>query len=131
MSWLCCQQRRELQPSPTRPRRPLPAGALASSLQYYRANTLPARFAALQPAPVTPQTQVRVPTLGVWSSGDGALLEPQMLASRAFMAPGAAWRYERLEGVRHFMVQEAPDRVAAVVLAFLADTEADALCSKL
>lgn len=64
--------------------------------------------------------RVRVPTLGVWGSRDGALLEGQMLASAAYCSD---WRYLRLDGVGHFIALDAPDALNGALLGFLADTE--------
>ncbi len=52
-------------------------GALTAGLNWYRANVPPA--ALLEPAPVLPP--VAAPTMGIWSSGDLALTERQMLDS--------------------------------------------------
>lgn len=62
--------------------------------------------------------QLRLPVLGVWSSGDKALTEAQMAASAGYVAPGL-WRYERLEGAGHWMARDAPERVTALLLDFL------------
>lgn len=92
------------------------AGALSSALNWYRANTHPRHFAATAPAPVT--RPVTVPVLGVWPSGDSALLEPQMLASEAFVAPGC-WQYVRLEGVGHWIARDAAGQLNRLLLQFL------------
>ena len=55
--------------------------------------------------------------MGIWSSGDFALLEDQMQRSEKFCVNG--FRYERIEGVGHFMQWEAPDRVNSLLLDFL------------
>jgi pimeloyl-ACP methyl ester carboxylesterase len=89
-------------------------GALTASLNWYRANVPPASLVggSLELPPV------QVPTLGVWSTGDMALTEEQMLASGAFVAEGR-WRYERVEGPGHWMQLEDPDRVTELLLDFL------------
>lgn len=94
----------------TRLRRP---GHLTAGLNWYRANLGPGRL--LTPGPELPP--INVPTLGVWSSDDFALLEDQMTESAAFIS--APWRYERLDGVGHWMTLEAPDAVNALLLEFL------------
>jgi pimeloyl-ACP methyl ester carboxylesterase len=63
---------------------------------------------------------VRCPTLGVWSSGDRALVEAQMAASGAFVAPGR-WRYVRLEGPGHWIPRDAPAQLSELLLGFLGE----------
>jgi pimeloyl-ACP methyl ester carboxylesterase len=89
-------------------------GSLTTGLNWYRANVGPATLLEppLQLPPVT------APTMGVWSTDDVALLEHQMTASEEFVT--GPWRYERLEGVGHWMQLEAPERVNALLLDFLA-----------
>ena len=60
---------------------------------------------------------VQAPTMGVWSSGDFALTEAQMLGSADHVA--GTWRYERIEGPGHWMQLEAPDAVNELLLDFL------------
>ena len=55
--------------------------------------------------------------MGVWSSGDIALTEAQMTGSAAFVT--GPWRYERLDGVGHWMQLEAPEEVNRLLLDFL------------
>lgn len=93
-------------------------GALTAALNWYRANITAATFGRQRPWPVT--HPLAVPTLGVWSSEDVALLEPQMLASRAYLAPGC-WRYERIEGAGHWIPRDAPGALNALLLDFLSD----------
>lgn len=81
-------------------------GRLSAALAWYRAN-----FVRLLTASVP---SVRVPVLGVWSTGDVALAEDQMTGSQCFV--DAAFRYERLEGVSHWIPLDAPERLAALVL---------------
>ena len=59
-----------------------------------------------------------VPTLGVWSSGDHYLREEPMRDSAAHVT--AEFRYERIEGASHWMQLDAPERVNALLLDFLA-----------
>jgi pimeloyl-ACP methyl ester carboxylesterase len=56
--------------------------------------------------------------MGIWSSADGALTEIQMTDSAKNVARG--WRYERLNGPGHWMQFDAPARVNALLLDFLA-----------
>ena len=55
--------------------------------------------------------------MGVWSSGDIALTEAQMKASREHCANG--FRYERLDGPGHWMQLEAPAAVNHLLIDFL------------
>lgn len=55
--------------------------------------------------------------MGVWSSGDVFLTEPQMKASVEHCANG--FRYERLDGPGHWMQLEAPDAVNGLLIDFL------------
>lgn len=88
-------------------------GALTAALGVYRANVHPRSWIA--PPKVFPQIQS--PTMGVWSSGDFALTEAGMTGSRPFV--DGSWRYERMDGVGHWMQIEAPDRLTALLLDFL------------
>jgi pimeloyl-ACP methyl ester carboxylesterase len=56
--------------------------------------------------------------MGVWSSGDVALTEGQMLRSANHVA--GDFRYERIEGAGHWMQLEAPEEVNRLLLDFLA-----------
>ncbi|MHB8680594.1 MAG: alpha/beta fold hydrolase [Acidimicrobiales bacterium] len=89
------------------------SGSLTPGLCYYRANVPPESFVA-PPLELPP---VQAPTMGVWSSGDIALTEGQMLRSEKFVA--GSWRYERLDGPGHWMQLEAPDAVNRLLLDFL------------
>lgn len=88
-------------------------GALTASLNWYRANVDPATFVGSGP-PSLPRIQV--PTMGVWSSGDMALTEHQMRRSGEFVDD---FRYERIEGVSHWIPVEAPERTTALIREFL------------
>ena len=55
--------------------------------------------------------------MGVWSSGDFALTEKQMVDSAEHVE--GSWRYERLDGPGHWMQVEAPDEVNGLLLDFL------------
>lgn len=89
-------------------------GALTAALNVYRANMGPEYWVSppFEPDPV------QVPVLGIWSSGDPALTERQMTGSGEFVA--GDWRYERLEGVGHWIPLEAPDRLNPLLLDWLA-----------
>lgn len=88
-------------------------GSLTPGLGWYRANLPPESLVA--PPPELPPVQV--PAMGVWSSGDIALLEPQMEGCGRFCA--GPFRYERLDGVGHWMQLEAPDQLNALLIDFL------------
>ncbi len=85
-------------------------GRLTAAINYYRANI--AMFLR------SDWPSVRVPVCGVWSSKDAYLAEVQMLQSRHFVA--APWRYDRIEGVGHWLQLDAPERVNALLIAQLA-----------
>jgi pimeloyl-ACP methyl ester carboxylesterase len=87
--------------------------ALAASLNLYRAILPPTSL--IQPPPELPPVQA--PAMGIWSSGDLALTEEAMTGSAAHVA--GPWRYERLDGVGHWMQLEAPEAVNALLLDFL------------
>ena len=88
-------------------------GSLTPALNWYRANVPPESWIA----PPLELPLVQAPTLGVWSTGDFALTEQQMVGSGEFVS--GPWRYERLEGVGHWMQREAPDRVNQLLVEFL------------
>lgn len=88
-------------------------GRVTAGLNWYRANVPPESF--VTPAIVLPA--VAAPTMGIWSSGDVALLETQMTGSTPFV--DGPWRYERIDGAGHWMQLEAPDKVNNLLLDFL------------
>ena len=88
-------------------------GSLTPALNYYRGNITPDSLIG-PPLELPP---IQAPTMGVWSSGDVALLETQMTASAAYCAN--TWRYERIDGAGHWMQWEAPDAVNALLVDFL------------
>jgi pimeloyl-ACP methyl ester carboxylesterase len=87
--------------------------ALTASLNLYRA-ILPPTSLIDQPVAVPP---VQAPVMGVWSSGDLALTEEAMTGSAAHLV--GPWRYERLDGVGHWMQLDAPQALNALLLDFL------------
>lgn len=91
-------------------------GQMRTHLLWYRANIPPSAF--VDDPPVVPP--VRVPALGVWSSGDRALSERQMIESQNYCTAG--FTYVRLEGYGHWLPLEAPSEVARVVVDFLRAT---------
>jgi len=82
---------------------------LTAALNYYRAN-----LGVLVPRALPP---VKVPVMGVWSSGDIGLSEEQMIASQWYVA--SSWRYERIEGANHWMQLSAPNALNALLLDYL------------
>jgi pimeloyl-ACP methyl ester carboxylesterase len=88
-------------------------GSLTPALNYYRAN-IPAE-SWLADAPKYPPVQA--PTMGIWSSDDAALTEQQMTGSADHVA--GEWRYERIDGVGHWLQLEAAEAVNGLLLDFL------------
>lgn len=82
-------------------------GALSAALNWYRA--MP--FGGSR---VFGGGPIQVPTLYVWSSGDFALgRKAAELTARHVAGP---YRFEVLDGVSHWVPEQAPDRLAALVL---------------
>ncbi len=89
-------------------------GALIASLNWYRANIKPASIGASGPVSFTP---IRCPTMGIWSSNDFALSESQMQHSGEHIE--GPWRYERIEGIGHWIPVAAPGQLNSLLLDFL------------
>jgi pimeloyl-ACP methyl ester carboxylesterase len=89
------------------------SGSLTPGLNWYRANVPPRSW--IDPPPALPPIQA--PTMGIWSSRDGALTEEQMTGSSRYVA--GPWRYERLEGPGHWAQLEAADEINRLLLDFL------------
>jgi pimeloyl-ACP methyl ester carboxylesterase len=89
-------------------------GALTAGMNWYRALARPRRFGHGQARSVP---SVSCPVLGVWASNDEYLCEAQMLASAAYVQ--GPWRYERLDGVGHWIPLEVPHRLNMLLLEFL------------
>ena len=94
--------------------------ALTASLGIYRANLSPASPVKM-PCPLPPVT---VPVLGVWASEDRALTEVAMTGSADHVT--GPWRYERLDGLGHWMQLEDPEAVNRLLLGFLHQAPAPA-----
>jgi pimeloyl-ACP methyl ester carboxylesterase len=88
-------------------------GSLTPGLNWYRANIPPDSWVG-PPMELPP---VAANTMGIWSSGDIALLEDQMVDSAKYVT--GSWRYERIEGAGHWMQLEVPDQVNRLLLDFL------------
>ncbi|MGD2008604.1 MAG: alpha/beta hydrolase [Cellvibrionales bacterium] len=87
-------------------------GALTSALNWYRANMDLDTWTE----DGWEMPRVKVPTMGVWSSGDLYLTETQMMGSADFM--DAPWRYERLEGASHWLMLDRPEAINELLLDF-------------
>lgn len=88
-------------------------GSLTPALNWYRANVPPSSLVD-EPLELPP---VQAPTMGIWSSADMALLEDQMTGSAAHCAGG--FRYERLEGIGHWIPLSAPAALNELLVDFL------------
>lgn len=86
-------------------------GALTAAINWYRG--------MFSGPPGEPDPAVRVPTLFVWSDGDTALTRQSTeLVDRHVTGP---FRYAELRGVSHWVADEAPDQLAALVLEHVAE----------
>lgn len=81
-------------------------GRLTAGLNWYRANV------SLMLKERLPS--VVVPVTGVWSSGDVALTESQMMRSELFLE--AKWHYHRISGATHWLPIDAPDELNRLLL---------------
>jgi pimeloyl-ACP methyl ester carboxylesterase len=88
-------------------------GSLTPALKWYRANVPPEVLVG----PPMELPAVQAPTMGVWGSGDFALTEAQMTGSAAMVS--GSWRYEKMDGVAHWLQLEAPEKVNELLLDFL------------
>ena len=93
-------------------------GALTAAFNWYRAN-LPVERIVMPAGQVSSLPKVKASTLGIWSSGDVALTERSMTRSSEMVEGG--WRYERIEGVSHWIPLDAADRLNELLLEFLAE----------
>jgi pimeloyl-ACP methyl ester carboxylesterase len=66
--------------------------------------------------------KIRVPTLYIWGSMDLALGETAALGTVDHV--NAPYRFEKLEGRSHWLLEEVPDEVSALVLEHLAANSA-------
>jgi len=99
-------------------------GALAASVNYYRASPLHPPDDERDALPVLDAARfvVRVPTLVVWGERDRALL-PSLLDGLDRVVPQL--RVVRLAEATHWLVHEAPQRVVAEIAAFVDDLAGD------
>jgi pimeloyl-ACP methyl ester carboxylesterase len=94
--------------------------ALTASLALYRAILPPESLIR----PPTELPRIQVPTMGLWSTEDLAITEQALIGTSAFV--DAHWRYERLNGIGHWLQLDAPDQVNALLLDFLTNIPAPA-----
>jgi len=88
--------------------------ALRAGFAWYRAN-LPLQ-SLLGPVPALPP--VRADTLAIFGTEDDYLVDTAITASESKVQ--GRWRYERFEGVGHWIPLEAPDRLNRLLVEFLA-----------
>ena len=81
-------------------------GAMTGALNWYRANDIGAGNLELPP--------VTVPTMYVWSTDDQALGREAAEATAAWV--DGPYRFEVLEGVSHWVPEEVPDVLTALLL---------------
>lgn len=81
------------------------AGTLTAALNWYRAASLGSGHIG----------SIRVPTLYVWGDRDMALGEVAALATAGHVS--APYRFERLEGRSHWLIEECPEVIATLILA--------------
>jgi pimeloyl-ACP methyl ester carboxylesterase len=81
-------------------------GALTPALNWYRAMRRPTRT-----GPIT------TPTLYVWSTGDAFIGETAARAAAHHVA--GPYRFEILDGVSHWISEQAPERLSALLLEHL------------
>jgi pimeloyl-ACP methyl ester carboxylesterase len=93
-------------------------GALTAALNYYRANMPPASILREPPAPAP----ITVPTMIIWGEADSNM-SIELLDRSAATVTGPL-RVERLPGVSHWVQQEAPERVNALLVDFLSSLRA-------
>jgi pimeloyl-ACP methyl ester carboxylesterase len=84
-------------------------GALTAALNWYR---------AVDGEELTDLPEVRVPTLYVWSTGDGALGRPAAEASAGFVT--GSYTFVVLDGVNHWIPEAAPGQLARLLIEHLA-----------
>jgi pimeloyl-ACP methyl ester carboxylesterase len=87
-------------------------GRLTAALNWYRANHNVRAFVNGGRVP-----DVSRPALGVWSTGDFACGEDQMVDSADHVT--GPWRYERIDGASHWIPLAAPRRLNDLLVEFL------------
>jgi len=87
--------------------------AMIGMLNWDRGNPMAAAYLAMA-TNTAPPRKCRVPTLGLWSTGDTYLWESQMTDSASLMA--AEWRYVKVEHASHWLMLDQPQKVNAALL---------------
>ena len=85
---------------------------LTASLEWYRRTMTPDVLVA----PPQDEPPVAVDTMGIWSTGDVALLEDQMTGSERYV--DGTWRYERVEA-SHWIPLDVPDTLTGLLVDWL------------
>ncbi len=83
-----------------------PSGRITAALNWYRAN--------FKQFGTTSFGSCTVPTLGIYSTGDVALTEKQMVDSEKYMK--AEWKYVRIENSTHWIPLDQPDTLSAEIV---------------
>ncbi|HEY9793586.1 MAG TPA: alpha/beta fold hydrolase [Candidatus Obscuribacterales bacterium] len=91
-------------------------GRLTAALNWYRANMV-----ALMRAHFADCT---VPVMGVYSTGDPALVEAQMINSKNYVKN--TWQYERIDNCGHWIPTERPELFANLLLDWINASESSA-----
>jgi pimeloyl-ACP methyl ester carboxylesterase len=79
-------------------------GTLTAALNWYRASSLGGR----------PLGSITVPTTYIWGDQDQALGEVAALATAKYVS--GPYRFERLNGKSHWLLEECPDELAPLIL---------------
>lgn len=82
------------------------SGALTAVLNWYRALDVSMHTGS-----------IFLPTMYVWSSRDHALGETAALQSKNYVE--AQYRFERLDGVSHWLLDQVPDRISRLIVEHL------------
>jgi pimeloyl-ACP methyl ester carboxylesterase len=90
-------------------------GRLTAGLNWYRSNaSLKRMISGAGILGTSGADNVKIPTLGIWSTGEKYLVEGQMTASDRYVE--APWSYRRIEGASHWIPYDAPDELAALLI---------------
>lgn len=95
-------------------------GRLTGGLNWYRANVIDALLTKHHPC--------TIPAMGVWSTGDVALVEEQMTNSAKYME--AEWRYERIENSSHWIPLDQPEKTAQLAIDWFKQEEMPSFVKK-
>ena len=89
-------------------------GRLTAGLNWYRSNLSLSRLVKFPSPGAFGNEMIKIPSLGIWSSGDTYLTEAQVTGSAEFVETN--WHYERLDKGSHWFPADAPEDVAALML---------------